>query len=60
MAAPPPDGPIEDFLGDHPRYQQLQYLSRGLFGYVVLAMDKTKGSLVCFVNNGSLLSQRYK
>ena len=37
---------VEDYLGDHPRYQQLNYLSRGLFGYVVLAMDKTKGSLV--------------
>ena len=46
MLAPPPGEAGEDYLGDHPRYQQLKYLSRGLFGYVVLAMDKTKGSLV--------------
>ncbi|KAK9811017.1 hypothetical protein WJX73_006755 [Symbiochloris irregularis] len=38
--------PGDDFLAGHPRYQQLHYLSRGLFGYVVLAMDKTTGQLV--------------
>lgn len=43
----------EDYLADHPRYQQLKYLSRGLFGYVVLAMDKTKGCLVSRARAGS-------
>ena len=41
-----PDPATVDYLIEVERYQQLRYLSRGLFGHVVQALDKESGRTV--------------
>lgn len=44
-----------DFLESLSRYQQIRYLSRGLFGHVVQALDKETGETVRTQGHGATL-----